>query len=120
MARKTKAEREAEAQVARALQEKMARDAYPELLMETLERAAKLSFDLRVRDGKFEVLDRNSPVDYWTLTYDYTADADNELDMLRWEVERQEQAEAEANRQWLVKQSALAKLSQEERALLGL
>ena len=120
MARKTKAEREAEAQVARALQEKMARDAYPELLMETLERAAKLSFDLRVRDGKFEVLNRNSPVDYWTLTYSYTPDADAELDMLRWEVEKQEQAEAEANRKYLAKQAALAKLSPEERELLGL
>jgi hypothetical protein len=120
MARKTKAEREAEAHLARVEQEMRARDAYPALLMETLERAAKLSFDLRVRDGKFEVLDSNSPVDYWTLTYDYTPDADSDLDMLRWEVERQEQAIAEANRKIQARQAALAKLSLEERELLGL
>lgn len=120
MARKTNAEREAEAIVARALQEKMARDAYPELLMETLGRATNLSFELEVRNGTFRVTDRNSPVDAWTLTYDYTPDADSDLDMLRWEVETQERAHAEANRKILARSAALAKLSEEERELLGL
>ena len=35
-------------------------------------------------------------------------------------VEQREAAEAEANRKWLVQQVALAKLSEEERELLGL
>lgn len=120
MARKTKAQREAEAQAAREQQEAAAREAYPNLLMDTLERASKLTFELEVREGKFVVMDRNDPCDPWVLTYEYTPDADSDLDMLMWEVERQEQAEAEANRKWLAKQAALAKLSKEERELLGL
>ena len=120
MARKTKAEREAEAQAAREQQEAAAREAYPALLMNALERATNLSFELEVRNGTFRVTDRNSPMDAWELTYSYTPDADSDLDMLRWELEQREAAEAEANRKWLAKQAALAKLSKEERELLGL
>lgn len=119
MPRKTKSEREAEAQAYREQQE-AARDAYSALLMETLERATNLSFDLRVRDGKFVVSDCNDYENFWKLTYDYTPDADSDLDMLRREVERQEQAIAEANRKIQARQAALAKLSDEERQLLGL
>ena len=118
MAQKTKAEREAEEAAHRELQEKMARDAYPALLMDTLTRATNLSFDLRVRDGKFMVSDSNDYENFWTLPYDYTPDADSDLDILRWAVERHEQAEA--NRKIQARQAALAKLSKEERELLGL
>ena len=120
MARKTKAEREAEAAAYRELREKIARDAYPAMLIDTLARATNLSFDLRVRDGKFVVSDCNDYENFWTLTYDYTPDADSDLDMLRWELEEQEQAIAEANRKIQARQAALAKLSKEERELLGL
>lgn len=120
MARKTKAEREAEAQTAREQQEAESREAYPNLLMNALERATNLSFELEVRNGTFRVTDRNSPNDAWELTYRYTPDADADLDMLRWELEQREAAEAEANRKWLARQVALAKLSEEERELLGL
>lgn len=120
MARKTNAEREAEAQAARNQQEAESREAYPNLLMDALERATNLSFELEVRNGTFRVTDRNSPVDAWTLTYKYTPDADADLDMLRWELERQEQAIAEANSRIQARQAALAKLSEEERELLGL
>lgn len=120
MARKTKAQREAEQLEHRMMLEHMAREAYPKLLMEILERVTKLcTFDIEVREGKFVVTDRNDPCDPWVLTHEYTPDADIELDMLRWEVERQERAEEEANRKYLLKQSALAKLSAEEREILG-
>ena len=113
MARNTKAEREAEAQSHCELREKMARDAYPALLMDTLARATNLSFNLCVRDSKFVVSDCNDYENFWTLTYDYTPDADSDLGMLWWEVEWQEHAIAEANRKIQARQAALAKLSAE-------
>ena len=120
MARKTRTQREAEAQAAREQQEVEAQAEYPSLLMNALERATNLSFELEVRNGTFRVTDRDSPKDVWELTYSYTPDADADLDMLRWELEQREAAEAEANRKWLARQAALAKLSEEERELLGL
>ena len=120
MARKTKAQLDAEAQALREQQEAEAREAYPNLLMDALERATRLGFQIVVRDQKFVVIDRNSPKDAWGLTYSYTPDADSDLDMLRWVLEQREAAEAEANRKWLARQVALAKLSEEERDLLGL
>ena len=120
MARKTTAQLDAEAQALREQQEAAAREAYPNLLMDALERATKLGFEIVVRDQKFLVNDRNSPNDSVELTYSYTPDADSDLDMLRWDLDQLEAAEAEANRKWLARQVALAKLSEEERELLGL
>lgn len=120
MARKTKAQLDAEAQALREQQEAEAREAYPNLLMDALERATRLSFNIEVRDQKFVVIDRNSPTDAVELTYMYTPNADADLDVLRWDLEEREAAEAEANRKWLARQAALAKLSKEERELLGL
>ena len=123
MVRKTKAELEAEAQAAREQREAEAREAYPNLLMDALERATKLGFGIVVRDKKFLIVDRNSHSsvnDMPGLTYKYTPDSDAALDMLRWDLDQLEAAEAEANRKWLARQAALAKLSEEERELLGL
>ena len=120
MARKTKAEREAEAQAAREQREAEARAAYPALLMNALERATILSFELEVRNGTFRVRDRNSPNDSWELTYEYTLESDDILDSLQRELAWQEEKEAEANRKWLARQAALSKLSDYERELLGL
>ena len=120
MARKTKAQLDAEAQATRNQQEAESREAYPNLLMDALQRATNLSFELVVRNGKFRVTVSDSPTDTWELTYKYTPDADSHLDMLRWELERKEQAEAEVNRLRLARQAALAKLSEEEREILGI
>ena len=119
MARKTKAELEAERQEALALHEAHEFAQYPTLLLDTLERATRLGFELTVRNAKFVVEDRNSRAN-WTLNPTHTKDSQADLEALMWDVESVEAARAEEERRYAMKQAALSKLSKEERELLGL
>ena len=126
MARKTKAELEAEAKVARALAEKMERDEYPSSLMNLLERvSAEPSLVLTVKDGFFNVEDRNDRYrnDY-VLSYSWSEDAQVALEDLTDTVDSLVEERAEAERRYQVKKEAERKvrelLSDEERELLGL
>lgn len=94
---------------------------YPQRLMAMLERATKTNFELTVKDGNFLLEDRDDRRDgtiALTLTYD---NQDEEaIQELNWRVEMKEEAEREALRRVTVRNAALAKLSREERELLGL
>lgn len=119
MARKTKAEREAELQLQLEQQIAKDREAYPRLLMDSLERATNLGFKVKVKNCVFVVTQYNTN-GRWDLAYDYTKESDIELSYLRNTLFIEEEEKAEADRKMLAKQAALAKLTEEERVLLGL
>lgn len=123
MARKTKAELAAELaayEAARRAEEELA---YPERLMAALEEATtKNNYELRIKDGLFELRDRDSS-DYdlaLTLTYQYNTHSQTALEDLEWDLRGKAEERAESERRYAVKQAALNKLSKEERELLGL
>ena len=119
MARKTKAELHAEREEALAAREAHEFAAYPSLLLATLERATRLSYELTVKDAKFLVRDRNSNAK-WAMTPQHTKDSQDTLEALVYDVQDEEDRRAEQERRYQAKQTALAKLTPEERKLLNL
>jgi hypothetical protein len=121
MARKTLAQMAAEAEVERQAQLAVARATYTERMMAVLERAVKENFELTVKGNQFLVADRDdrhvSPF-YVYAVWAETADMD--LYSLEVSVELKEEARAEREQKALVRATALAKLTAEERAELGL
>lgn len=121
MARETKSERLAREEAERFAAREALRASYQDRLMLLFERADKVNFELRVNNGLFFLEDRDDRRDrVLPLTLVWDDENESNLSELSWRVEMKEDAEREANRKYLAKQSALAKLSQEERDLLGL
>jgi hypothetical protein len=122
MARKTKQELNAERLAHEAQQEQEAREAYPARLMAVLELATqKHNFELTVYQNKFYVVDRDDRDDTYYLSYKYeNAESLYSLESLEDAVDSKARARAEQERKYLVRQSALAKLTAEERELLDL
>lgn len=120
MPRETKQQRmEREAIEQAALEARLIAE-YPYKLMSILERATKSNFELKVCDGKFRVVDLDNPRDGEVhFSVEYSQDDHDALLNLEWRVKLKEEAGREMNRQRLLKQSALAKLSPEERDVLG-
>jgi flagellar basal body-associated protein FliL len=121
MARETKAERLArEAAEAAAFAAEQAAT-YSQRLMALLERAVNANFELTVKDGEFLLEDRDDRRDRTiALTLTYSKANKEALQELDWRVEMKEEAEREALRRVTMRNAALAKLSKEERELLGL
>jgi hypothetical protein len=120
MARETKAERQAREAAEREqyLAEQAA--SYPQRLMEVMQRAQAVDFDLEVKsDCMFHVYDRERYTTY-ELDYFYSVDSDEVWATLRFRVEMLEEENAEEERKYLAKKAALAKLTKEEKALLNL
>jgi hypothetical protein len=121
MARKTKAELAAEREAELQARLAVAKATYTERLMALLERAVKMNYELTVKEGLFRVEDRDDRrSDAYLFTVNYTEASDSTLNTLEWYVMDKEEQAAEAERRSRVKQAALAKLSTEERELLGL
>lgn len=123
MARKTKAELTAEREAANLAREAellaAAQAQYPTLLMDTLERATKLGYELTAVKGMFQVREWSASTT-WLVTPLYTKESAYQLDQLVWEVEEEELRRLAAEAKAQAKAAALAKLSKEERELLGL
>lgn len=125
MPRETKAERDAQMAAAAQAREAAEREAYPAALMALLERVTRHPgrYELTVNNGQFVVRDRMDTYlreSNTTLAYSWSRDTQESLERLTWQVEDYEQDLAEAERKLKVKQDALAKLTDEERDLLGL
>ena len=126
MARRTAAERRAEAERMRELSEqaRVARETaeYPAKLMAALEEATNLNnYELTVKNGMFSLRDRDASTDLTlSLTAAYTENSYNALENLEWDLREKAQEREQALRRYTMKQTALAKLSKEERELLGL
>jgi hypothetical protein len=121
MAKETKAERtlrEATESMARQAEE---RATYPARLLAWLERAQDANFELRLKDGMYLMSDRDERyAETVVLAPFYTEQNEAALNGFTWTVTYKAGQTAEANRKFLAKQSALAKLSKEEKELLGL
>jgi hypothetical protein len=121
MARKTKAEQQAEREAERQAQMAVAKATYAERMMSVLERATKENFELEVKNMMFAVTDRDSRYrQAYNLQPTWTETADMDLYSLEVSVELKEEASAELVRKAQVRGKALAKLTEEERELLGL
>lgn len=119
--RETKEEKLARLAQARAAEEQALKASYPHRLMTILERATNQNYELRVRDGAFELTDRDNPRDgTYTLPPSPTLHCEGALAELDWRLDLKEKAEREARRRVEVRNAALSKLSAEEREVLGL
>lgn len=120
MARMTKAQREAAEEAARVEQENQLRTEYPTRLMKALSRATELQFVLSVVDDSFVVTDPNERYgEVFTMSYDYNVAAEEYLYNLELELKSKYAEFVEKERRQQVRANALAKLSSEERELLG-
>ena len=120
MARMTKAQREAAEEAARVEQENQLRADYPTRLMKALSRATELKFVLSVVDDSFVVTDPNERYgEVFTMSYDYNVAAEEYLYDLELELKLKYAEFVEKERRQQVRANALAKLSFEERELLG-
>lgn len=120
MARMTKAQRAAAEEAARVEQENQLRAEYPTRLMKALSRATELKFVLSVVDDSFVVTDPNERYgEVFTMSYDYNVAAEEYLYDLELELKSKYAEFVEKERRQQVRANALAKLSDEERELLG-
>lgn len=121
MARKTKAEQAAEREAEQLAQLAVAKATYTERMMAVLARATKENFELEVKDMLFKVEDRDERRrDAYFLSPTWSETADMDLYSLELSVELKEEARVEREQKAQVRATALAKLTQEERAELGL
>lgn len=123
MARKTKAELNAEREATLAAAREEEARVYPQRLMAALEEATqKNNYELEVCNGEFVLRDRDVYPARLTLelTYQYNVHSQNLLEGLEFDLVKKAQERAEAARRYTVKQAALAKLTEEEKELLGL
>ncbi len=121
MARETKAQREVREQAEREARVAVAKATYTERMMALFARARKMNFELTVEDESFMLSDRDErrAVPHFVAPeWDSTADVD--LADLELAVEMKEEEAAERERVANLRKSALAKLTEEERAALSL
>lgn len=119
MARKTKAELAAEREEAQAAREAHEFAFYPTLLLNTLERATRLGYELTVNESKF-VVRSFTRREAWEMTPQHTMESQCTLEELVWEVEQEELRRLAADAKARAKAAALSKLTELERELLGL
>jgi hypothetical protein len=121
MARETRAQREARWNAERDAQVAVAKATYTERMMAVLERAVKENFELTVKGNQFLVADRDDRRASPFFVYaEWTVVSDMALYELEVSVELKEEARAERERVLNLRQTALAKLTDEERKALSL
>jgi len=121
MARKTKAEQQAEQAALKAARMLADAEAYPSKLMAALEEATtKNNYELTVRNGMFSLRDRDSRDLTLSLTMTYTANSFDALENLEWDLQSKAEERAEQERVYALRKQAFNKLSKEEQQALGL
>ena len=121
MARETKAERTARMEAQRKAQLAQQAAEFPTKLMDVLGRACKVNFEITVDGGKFVVEDRDDRREFPAkMLPTFTEQSQEELNDLERRVRWKEEDLREVQRKAELKSAALAKLSAEEREVLGL
>jgi hypothetical protein len=121
MARKTKAEQQAEREALVAARMLADAEAYPSKLMAALEEATtKNNYELEVRNGMFSLRDRDSRDATLSLTMSYTENSFYALESLEWDLNEKAEERAESERLSALRRQAFLKLSEEEKNALGL
>jgi hypothetical protein len=117
MARETKAQRMARQEQEVLLQQQELSKSYQKRLMDTLGAATKEGWTIDVEDGKFFVYGEDVTFE---LGLEWDWKNDHTLSDIQFQISIAENARAEERRKADLRSNALAKLSQEERDLLGL
>jgi hypothetical protein len=123
MARETKAQRLEREEAERNAYYENLRNSYFTRLMEVLEKATAVGFVLTVKEGMFNVETQEGHYQdrsYFSLSTESTTDNEDALESLSWRAERVLAEQKEAERKYRLRQTALSKLSKEEREELGL
>jgi hypothetical protein len=123
MARETKTQRQAREQAVRHAVSRLAvaKSTYTERMMEVLDRATKMNFELEVKEALFVLEDRDDRcAGTFTVNPVWSESADEDLYSLEQEVSWKEEAVAERERVANLRKTALAKLTAEEREALSL
>ena len=121
MARLTKAQRLERETAQRQAELVQAEATYLHRLITLLERANKVNFELEVRNRQFVLVDRDDRArESYKLNYRFSEEDEIQLYRAEWAIDTKYVEEARRNQEFLIKQSALAKLSLEERRLLNL
>ena len=120
MARETKEQRLAREREAQAAYLVELKSTYQTRLMSLLERAQKTyMFELSVSNLKFVVTHREDEFAPVSLDLNWTSDSEDTLNDLTWRVELLEAELEKARKRELARQTALSKLTKEEREALG-
>jgi hypothetical protein len=96
------------------------RTAYPVRLINVLERATKVGFDISVKDSMFVISDYESHINDIRVSPTYSEDSLEALGDLEMRVFDEEHRQSEEKRKYAIRVAALAKLTREERDVLGL
>ena len=120
MAKETKAQRQAREQAEIDALYEVVVQTYQDRLMHTMQRACEVNFELTVKDGQFLLFDRDEAHRKYWLAVKHSDDNECVLQNLSFEVNYKIAEQEQAKRKLELKRSALAKLSEEERRVLGL
>ena len=123
MARETKAEREAREERERVEYRAQQLAEWPARMMKNFERASNHSMELYVFNGMFQVSWNDSYGDRTTLEFNLTPnnyDDWSAMEDLEWALDKADREREESQRKAALRQSALSKLTKEEREELGL
>lgn len=120
MARKTKAEKLAEQEALRQLQEEQARQEYLPRLIQSLEKARKYGLEVVIKEGKLTLVEQFHRDPEYTFSLGWSWDKQYVLEELEDKLAQWDRAHAEELARTAAKQAALNKLTSEERELLGL
>jgi hypothetical protein len=119
--KETKAQKQARIEAAELAHQEELIAAYPAAVVSVLERACKVGFELTVSDGKFKVVDHSNRSEVVArLGVQYTDEDQGSLEDLTYEVENKETLQRESQRNFQLRQQALAKLTPEELKAFGI
>ena len=120
MSRETKAEKLAEQEALRQLQEEQHRQEYLPRLMQSLEKIQKYGFEVVIKEGKLTLVEQFHRDPKYTFSLDWSWDNQYALEELEDKLDQWDRAHEEELARAAAKQTALNKLTSEERELLGL
>lgn len=121
MPRETKAEKLARIRAEQEQNQRRLEQAYPQIIWVLAERACKVGFTLTVENGLFVFKDPNDRYNTkYTISLEYSVDNYLDSEEFDWKVTDRELDLKEKQRKQQLRATALAKLTKEEREVLGI
>jgi hypothetical protein len=121
MPRETKAEKEARIKAEQEQNQRELEQAYPQIIWVLAERACKVGFTLTVENGLFVFEDPNDRHNTkYIISLEYSVDNYLISEEFDWKVTDRECERQEKQRKQQLRATALTKLTEEEREVLGI
>jgi len=121
MPRETKAEKLARIRAEQEQNQRRLEQAYPQIIWVLAERACKVGFTLTVENGLFVFEDTNDRYrNKYTISLEYSVDNYLISEEFDWKVTDRECERQEKERKQQLRATALTKLTEEEREVLGI